>query len=300
VILAESAVYDCRVGDALRKSLDEPDEVVDFPNVRAEIVHLRDLTVGRLVNQPGWRWSKDVRPSVGGEWCAIRHVGFIVSGRLGIDFQDGSSVVFQPGDVFDIPPGHDGYTVGDEPVVQVEWTGLRQWRGYAGVRSRVLVTLLFCDVVGSTEAAVRAGDAAWRDLLSGYFEAVREELERFGGREVKTTGDGMLVTFDGSARAIQCGAAMRRLARGHDLQLRVGVHVGEVEIVGSDVRGVAVHEASRIMAAAGPDEILVSDLTQALAAAGGLAFEDRGLHVLKGLEGEWHLAAFDETAASPG
>src|SRR5690349_7571572 len=283
--------------DVLRKSVDEPDEIVEFPNVRTEIVHLGDLTVGRLVNQPGWRWSKDVRPTVGGEWCEIRHVGFVISGQLGIDFRDGSSVVFGPGDVFEIPPGHDGYTVGDEPVVQVEWSGLRHWAGPGGSHRRVLVTLLFADVVGSTEAAVRIGDAAWRDLLSLYFEAMRGEVERFRGREVKTTGDGMLVTFDGSARAIQCAAALRRLAREHGLQLRIGVHVGEVEVVGNDIRGVTVHEAARIMAKAGPDEILVSELTRALAGTAGFAFEDRGTHVLKGLDGEWRLAAYAEAPA---
>jgi len=281
------------MADVLRKSVDTPDEVVDFPNVRTDIVHLGDMTVGRFVNQPGWRWSTDNRPTVGGELCQIRHVGFIISGQLGVDFPDGSSVVFRPGDVFDIPPGHDGYTVGDEPVVQLEWGGLRRWAGYSS-RSRVLVTLLFTDVVSSTEAAVRAGDGAWNDLLSQYFEAVREELGRFGGREVKTTGDGILVTFDGPARAIQCAAAIRRLAHEHGLQLRVGVHVGEVELIGDDVRGVAVHEAARIMAAAGPDEILVSDLTRILAGPAGLAFEDRGMHTLKGLDGEWRLAALAE------
>ena len=286
------------MADVLRKSVDQPDEVVNFPNVRTDIVHLGDLTVGRLVNQPGWRWSKHVRPTVGGEWCEIRHVGFVISGRLGIDLRDGSSVTFGPGDVFDIPPGHDGYTVGDEPVVQIEWTGLRHWAGFGSNHSRVLVTLLFADVVGSTEAAVRIGDAGWRDLLSQYFEGMRAELERFRGREVKTTGDGMLVTFDGSGRAIQCAAAIRRIAREHGLQLRVGVHVGEVEIVGADVRGVTVHEAARIMAKAGPDEILVSELTRVLAGAAGLAFEDRGKHMLKGLEGEWRLAAYTDGVAA--
>jgi len=288
------------MADVLRKNVDDPDEVLSFPNLQTDIVHLGDLTVGRLVNQPGWRWSKDIRPIVGGEWCEIRHVGFVISGRLGIDLRDGSSVIFGPGDVFDIPPGHDGYTVGDEPVVQIEWSGLRYWAGLGGSHSRVLLTILFADVVGSTEAAVRAGDAAWRDLLSGYFEGIRAEVERFRGREVSTTGDGMLVTFDGSARALQCAAAMRRIAREHDLQLRVGVHVGEVEVVGKDIRGVTVHEAARIMAKAGPDEILVSELTRALAAAAGFTFEDRGTHVLKGLDGEWRLAAYSEGVAPPG
>jgi class 3 adenylate cyclase len=280
------------VADVLRKSLDEPDDVIAFPGLHIDVVHLGDLTVGRLTNEPGWRWSKDVKPTVGGEWCQVRHVGFVVSGRLGIDFPDGSSVIFNPGDVFDVPPGHDGYTVGDEPIVQIEWTGLRIWSGHSAARTRVLATLLFTDVVSSTEVAARIGDAAWRNVLSECFEAMRTKIEHFGGREVKTTGDGMLVTFDGSARALQCAATLRRAANDHGLQLRSGVHVGEVEIVGDDVRGVAVHEAARIMAVAGADEILVSDLTRMLAGAGGCAFEDRGTHTLKGLDGEWRLAAY--------
>jgi class 3 adenylate cyclase len=283
------------VAEVLRKSFDRPDEVHELPGITTEIVELGDLTVGRLVNQPGWRWSTHVRPTVGGEWCQARHVGFIIAGRLGIDFPDGSSVVFGPGDVFEVPPGHDGYTVGDEPVVQIEWTGIRALLGFpTGIRSRVLATLLLTDLVRSTELAAQLGDGAWRELLSHYFEAVRRELERFGGREVKTTGDGMLVTFDGSARALHCATAIRRLARASDLQVRVGIHVGEVEVVGDDIRSVTVHEAARIMAAAGPDEILMSELTCALAAGAGFAFEDRGTHQLKGLEGDWRLAALVE------
>jgi len=284
--------------DVLRKSLDDPDEVVDLPNLRLQLVHLGDLTVARMVNEPGWRWSVDVRPSVGGDWCQVRHVGIVVSGSLGVDFPDGSSVAFRAGDVFEIPPGHDGYTVGDEPVVQVEWTGVRAFAAYgSGASSRVLATLVFIDLVSSTELVTRLGDAAWRDLLSHYFEGVRDELDRFGGREVKTTGDGMLATFDGSARALHCAAALRRRAVADGLEVRIGVHVGEVEMVGDDVRGVAVHEAARIMAAAQPGEILVSELTRALAGAAGLDCEDRGAHALKGLDGEWKLAAFVEGPA---
>jgi mannose-6-phosphate isomerase-like protein (cupin superfamily) len=118
------------VPEFLRKSLDRPDEVVEFPRASANLVELRDLTVGRMVNEPGWRWSTHVRPTVGGEWCQARHLG-VLSGRLAVEFPDGTSVTFEPGDVFDIPPGHDGYTFGDEPCVQVEWAGLRafDWRG---------------------------------------------------------------------------------------------------------------------------------------------------------------------------
>ena len=176
-------------------------------------------------------------------------------------------------------------------MVQIEWTGLRNWAGLSGARNRVLATLLFADLVGSTELVAGLGDGAWRDLLSGTFEEMRETLQRFGGREVTTTGDGILAAFDGAARALQCALAMRALARTHELALRIGVHVGEVELVGDDVRGVAVHEAARIMGAAGADEILVSELTRTLAAAAGLTFEDRGTHSLKGLAGEWQLAA---------
>jgi class 3 adenylate cyclase len=281
------------VADALSKSFDAPDDVVRFPNITTSIVELGDLTVGRLVSEPGWRWSKDVRPTVGGEWCQARHVGFVISGRLGIDFMDGTRMEFGPGDVFDIPPGHDGFTAGDEPCVQVEWQGIRAWAGFpTGIHSRVLATLLFTDIVDSTPMAAKLGDARWRQLLSEHLIDARAELERFGGREVQTTGDGMLATFEGPARALHCASAIHRRADAAGLRIRAGVHVGEVELVGADVRGVAVHEAARITGAAGPGEILVSDITRALAGASGLRFEGRGTHALKGLDGDWHLSAF--------
>ena len=281
------------MADALQKSFDRPDDVVDFPKFTSQIVELGDLTVGRFVSEPGWRWSEHVRPSVGGQWCQARHVGVVLSGTLGVDFEDGTQMQIGPGDVFDIPPGHDGYTVGDEPCVQVEWRGIRAFAGFpTGIHSRVLATLLFTDIVDSTMHLARLGDARWRELLSELFETKREEIERYGGREVDTTGDGMLATFDGPARALHCAAALRRSARSRGLEMRFGVHVGEIELVGRDVRGIAVHEAARVMAAASPGEILVSDLTRALAGAAGLRFEDRGTHELKGLDGEWRLAAF--------
>lgn len=279
--------------DPFLKNLGTPDETIEFPGIAVQVVDLGDLTVGRMVTEPGWRWSTHVRPTVGGEWCQARHVGVVVSGRIAVEMSDGTELELGANDVFDIPPGHDAYTVGDEPCVQIEWAGLRAFAGFpTGIRSRILATLLFTDLVDSTVMAARLGDARWRELLSKHFESARAELERFGGREVKTTGDGLLATFDGPARALHCAAAIRRVANREGVKMRAGVHVGEVELVGQDVRGVTVHEAARIMAAAGEDEILASDLTRALAGASGLAFEDRGTHTLKGLDGEWRLAAF--------
>ena len=156
----------------------------------------------------------------------------------------------------------------------------------------MLATLLFTDIVESTALARRLGDVAWRTLLSAHFEAARAQFERYRGREVKTTGDGLLATFESPAQALHCAASIRRLANLEDLRVRAGVHVGEVEMVADDVRGVAVHEAARIMAAAGDDEILVSETTRALAMAAGLTFEDRGTHTLKGFDGDWHLFAY--------
>jgi class 3 adenylate cyclase len=159
------------------------------------------------------------------------------------------------------------------------------------------VTLLFTDVVDSTVTATRVGDAAWRDLLSRHYEMARAELERHNGREVNTTGDGLLATFDGPASALRCAAALRAASHREELRIRASVHVGEVELVGNDVRGVAVHEAARILGVAGADEILVSATTRALAGSAGLAFEPRGSRELKGLPGAWELYAYVENGA---
>jgi len=256
-------------------------------------LELGDLTVGRQTLQPGWRWSTHIRPHVGGDWCQARHVGVMLSGRLGIKLRDGTTFELGPDDVFDVPPGHDGYVIGHEPVETIEWGGSRAfWGTRAGAHGRALATLLFTDLVDSTAIANRLGDSAWRTLLSDHFESARTQLDRFQGREVKTTGDGMLAAFEGPAQALQGAAAIRRAANREDLHVRAAVHVGEVEVVGSDLRGVAVHEAARIMAQAGEDEILVSETTRLLAQTSRLEFEDRGSRELKGLPGDWRLFAY--------
>lgn len=277
------------------KSLRSPDERIELPGVTEDIIDIGGFTIGRVVQQPGWRWSTDLRPVVGGEWCQARHVGMVLSGGFGVLLEDGTTVEFGPEDVYDVPPGHDGYTIGDEPAVLIEWSGLRAIAGSrTGFHGRVLGTLLFTDLVDSTGTAVKLGDTAWRDVLAGHYGAVRRELERFRGREVATTGDGLLAMFDGPAVALRCAAAIRAAIAHEGLHVRVGVHVGEVQVTGPDVQGIAVHEAARIMSAAGTDEILVSEMTKTLAEAAGLAFEDRGTHELKGLPGPRRLFGYVE------
>src|SRR6516164_5454449 len=225
-----------------------------------QLAELGDVTVGHIVLEPGWRWSTHVRPHVGGDWCEARHVGVVLSGRFEVMMRDGTTIQFGPLDAFEIPASHDGYTVGDEPCVQIEWSGLRAFAGFRmiGTHNRALVTLLFTDLVDSTAMAKRLGDVAWREVLSAHYEAARVALERHHGHEVNTTGDGLLATFDGPAAALRCAAAVGRAAGREGLQVRASVHVGEVQLVETDVRGVAVHEAARILSAAAADEILVS------------------------------------------
>ena len=165
-----------------------------------------------------------------------------------------------------------------------------------GIRStpepdRVLATVMFTDIVGSTERAAGLGDARWRELLAAHHEALVRELTRFRGREVKSLGDGSLATFDGPARAIQCGWAITEAVRPLDLEVRIGLHCGEVEIMGDDVGGIAVHIAARVGALADGGEVLVSRTVKDLVAGSGIQFEDRGAKQLKGISDEWRLFA---------
>lgn len=263
--------------------------MLHLPGVEMNVVDLGDLTVGRAVHQPGWRWSTHIRPKVGGEWCQVRHVGIVLSGRLGILLPDGTSFELEEDDVYDVPPGHDGYVIGHEPAVMLEWGGIRAFAGFTGgLHNRVLVTLLVLELVGADARARDMGDAPWRELLSTYIESMRARLERFRGTEISTSGAGMLATFHGPAQALRCATEIRRMTR-DGLHIRAGVHVGEVEMVGTDVRGIAVHEVERIMERAAQDEILVSETTRALALSSGLAFDDRGTSSLEGIPGDWHL-----------
>jgi len=156
---------------------------------------------------------------------------------------------------------------------------------------RVLATVMFTDIVDSTKRASAMGDRAWRALLDAQNDVLRRELARYRGREVKMLGDGILATFDGPARAIRCARAMTEAVRPLDIEVRVGLHTGEVELVGDDVAGIAVHIAARVGALAGASEVLVSGTVKDLVAGSGIGFADRGEHVLKGIPDQWRIHA---------
>jgi class 3 adenylate cyclase len=251
-----------------------------------EVVHLDEIAIARFVFEPGWRWSQDVAPITGTRSCQHRHVGYTISGTLEVRMDDGTRMTIGPGDAYEIPPGHDAWVAGDEAWDSVEFTsGHAFGRSPEALGERVLATIVFSDIVDSTAVVARIGDAAWASLLREHNEAIRALVDRFRGRELVTLGDGFLALFDGAARAVHAAAALGPAVAGLGLTLRAGVHTGEIEVVGGQARGVAVHVAARIAALARPGDVLISGTTCDLLDGSGLAFEGRGDHLLKGLSG---------------
>ena len=156
-------------------------------------------------------------------------------------------------------------------------------------RDRVLATVLFTDIVGSTQRAAELGDHAWRSLLAQHDRVMRAELDRFGGRVIHTTGDGFLATFDSPRRAIECARVASESISGIGLEIRVGIHTGEIELSDGDIQGLAVHLGARIAALAGPRQVFVSSTVKDLVVGSGLEFADRGEHELKGVPGTWRV-----------
>jgi class 3 adenylate cyclase len=190
------------------------------------------------------------------------------------------------GDVHEIPPGHDAWVVGDEPFVSVEWASSNVYGlPLDDLGERTLATILFTDIVDSTATLTRIGDRAWRELLLQHNARLRKQLDVFRGREVATTGDGVVAMFDGPARAVRCAASIGPAVADLGLWIRAGLHTGEVELVAGNPRGLAVHAAARIAALADADEVLLSATTHDLLEGSELVFEDRGSHELKGLAG---------------
>jgi class 3 adenylate cyclase len=276
------------------KSLDAPDEVRTFPLGRLEIFQLDDIVIGRTIFDPGWQWSKHVKPIAGTERCQYHHVGVALGGTLKVVMEDGTTTVIGPNSAYEIPPGHDAWVVGDETWNTVDFAGMRSFaRSDEETGERILASILFTDLVGSTATLERLGDARWRDLLAQFNERTQFEVDRFRGRTMTQTGDGILALFDGAERAVRCGAAICQEAVDLGLAARAGVHTGEVQVTQGNVRGVAVHAAARIVSLAGASEVMISATTHDLVAGSNLRFADRGSHELKGLTGPRQIFALE-------
>ncbi len=264
------------------KSFRRPDEVRRFPNGRIDTVSHHETTIGRFSFEPGWRWSRDVGPIAHTHSCQIHHLGIVFKGRLRIETDAGEVFELGVDDVYDIPPGHDATVISDEPFEAIEFASAQIF-AMPTDGDRVLAAVLCTDIVDSTSHLRRLGDSAWRELLTTHNQRTRGELNQFRGREIHTTGDGFLALFDGPARAVRCAQAIGSSVGNLGIAVRAGIHTGEVELVGTDVRGLAVHEAARVAGAATAGEVLVSATTKLLLAGSGLAFESAGIHQLKGL-----------------
>ena len=208
---------------------------------------------------------------------------FVEQGRYLAERIPGARLAELPGD------DHMPFLDSDQIIDEVEefLTGTRQ----VAETDRVLATVLFTDIAGSTERAAALGDRRWRDVLAGYYGTARRELARFRGREVDTAGDGLFAAFDGPARAVRCAEAISAGVRSLGIEVRAGLHTGECEMIGDKVGGIAVHIGARVASLARPGEVLVSNTVKDLVAGSGLTFTERGVHALKGVPGEWPLFA---------
>jgi class 3 adenylate cyclase len=266
-----------------RRSLLDADEVRSWPGLTVNFLKVGSLSIGYGVVQPGWRWSTHMPKATDEPLCQVHHLQLLLSGRFAVQMEDGEYAEMEPNQVFDVPPGHDAWVIGDEPAVIVDFLGNIEQLGRPASRNRLVTTLLMTDIVDSTGTASRLGEAVWKQRLGEHNRHVRLRLERYLGKEVNTTGDGFLAMFASTVAAIRCAASIRDAAAEIGLPVRIGVHTGEVEMLPGDIGGLAVHAAARVMALGSASEILVSSATRGLVEDRGLRFESRGLHQLKGL-----------------
>jgi class 3 adenylate cyclase len=207
----------------------------------------------------------------------------VAAGRYLAEHIPGAKYVEIPGTDHTVLDNETQDVIADE--IEEFLTGVRP----APEPDRVLATVLFTDIVGSTEHASAIGDRKWMDLLAAHNEMAKREIDRFRGRAVKSTGDGVLATFDGPGRAIRCAQAISSSVNDLGIKVRAGLHTGECELLGTDVGGIAVHIAARVAAQAGAGEVMVSSTVKDLVAGSGIQFEDRGSRALKGVPEEWRL-----------
>ena len=253
---------------------------------------------GRLAATPGaalafYRMNihmdvRDILPSVHVPTLVLHRAGdrmvYPQNGRYIADHISGARYVVLPGD------DHLAW-VGDREALVGEIEEFLTGTRHAPETDRVLATVLFSDIVGSTAKAAELGDKDWKALLGRHDSSVRRQLQRYRGREVKTLGDSFLVTFDGPARAVRCAEGIIQDLEALGLEVRAGIHTGEIEVIGDDIGGIAVHIASRIGAIAAAGEVVVSSTVKDLSVGSGIVFEDRGIHALKGIPDRWQLYA---------
>jgi pimeloyl-ACP methyl ester carboxylesterase len=253
---------------------------------------------GRLAATPGAALAfyqmnihmdvRDILPSVHVPTLVLHRAGdrmvYPQNGRYIADHISGARYVVLPGD------DHLAW-VGDREALVGEIEEFLTGTRHAPETDRVLATVLFSDIVGSTAKAAELGDKDWKALLGRHDSSVRRQLQRFRGREVKTLGDSFLVTFDGPARAVRCAEGIIQDLQSLGLEVRAGIHTGEIEMIGDDIGGIAVHIASRIGAIAAAGEVVVSSTVKDLSVGSGIVFEDRGIHALKGIPDRWQLYA---------
>ncbi len=284
-----------------RKGFGTPDEIRRFPNGIVEMISLDEIPVCHFVFQPGWDWSRDVGPIAGTRSCQHRHVGYTISGKLGVRMDDGTTLVIGPGEAYEIPPGHGAWVEGDVPWESVEFTSGHSYaKSPEDLGERVSSTILFSDICDSTATLERVGDKEWSRIVREHNERIRAVIDRFRGREMATLGDGFLALFDGAARAIQAAGNMDPAVSDLGIRVRTGVHTGEVAIVGGQARGVAVHCAARVAALGGPGDVLASCTTHDLLDGSGFPFELRGAYELKGLSGARPIFALVKANRSAG
>jgi class 3 adenylate cyclase len=271
------------MGRIERKSVTDPDEVRELPALTLNLLRVGSLALGYATIQPGFRWSTHLRKETDEPLCQIHHLQLLLSGRFAVEMDDGEYVEIGPNEIFDVPPGHDAWVVGDEPAIILDFLGNIEQLGRPASKDRIVTTLLMTDIVESTATASRLGDAAWKQTLGEHNRLVRARLERYLGKEVNTTGDGFLAMFASAVGAIRCAASIRDATAGIGLPVRTGVHTGEVELLPGDIGGLAVHAAARVMALGEASDVIVSSTTRSLVEDGGLRFTSRGVQSLKGL-----------------
>ena len=272
------------------RSFDAPDDTRDFEKGVLDLIKVGALTFGRETLEPGWRWSEHVKPLAGTELCEFHHVGYQVSGRWACEDRDGKLLEIVPGDIFDTPPGHDAWVIGDEPCVTLDFQGIADWAMRQTV-ARVLTTVLFADIVGSTQLVEQIGDRAWQRLLAQYREDVGLVLSEMGGTLVDTAGDGILARFDSPLAAVRAAIGIGEVADRLGIKTRAGVHTGEVELSAEALTGLAVHIGARVLAEAGPGEVVVTATTHDLTADAGISYDSRGSVELRGVSGPRQLYA---------